>query len=473
MVWKEKIDKLPDLAGVYIFKDVKRETIYIGKAKSIFKRVYNHFYSKNTSSKSERLISRVKNIDYIITSSEAEALLLESYLIKREKPFYNISLKDDKSYPYLKIMLKDDFPRIFVARNKSKDGSLYLGPYPDVKGLKLTLKILRGIVPFRSCRNFSKNGCLYLHIGFCPGPCLSKISQAEYRKSILIIVKTLLGDREGVVKDLTEEMDGYVKDREYEKAAKVRDRLRALGGSSGIFGLSGGINVLENIKKILNLPKVPRIIDAVDISNISGTSAAGAVVRFKDGVRDKNLYRKFRLKKQNFIDDYEMMSEVMLRRYRDLFKKKEDLPDLIMLDGGKGHLNRISAIINKDFKIDIPLIAYAKGRDLIHSGYRKSPVALSQNSLEKNLLIRIRDEAHRFAIGYHRRLRGKRMKKTAFENIPGVGISKVNAVLKYLSDLGRYKDISVSDLKRIKGIGDMLAGRIYNYVKKKGIKETS
>ncbi|MDP8253654.1 MAG: excinuclease ABC subunit UvrC [Candidatus Kaelpia aquatica] len=468
MVQQERIARLPDSSGVYIFKDKKNEIIYIGKAKSILKRVRSHFYSKNINSKGEKLISRVRDIDFIITASEAEALLLESYLIKKEKPFYNISLRDDKSYPYLKITLKDDFPRILITRNKNKDGSLYLGPYPDAKGLKMTLKTLREIISFRSCRKFNKNGCLYLHIGFCPGPCLEKISKTEYRRNILIAVKTLLGDREGVIKDLTEEMDGYVKKREYEKAAKSRDRLRFLGNSSGIFGLSGGINVLENIKSILNLPKVPRIIDAVDISNVSGTSAAGAVIRFKDGVKDRELYRKFRLKKQNFIDDYEMMAEVVLRRYRDLFKKKEDLPDLIMLDGGKGHLNRIGAIIDKDFEIDIPLIAYAKGRDLIHSRYRKIPIALPQNSLEKNLLIRIRDEAHRFAIGYHRSLRGKRMKETAFENIPGVGISKVNAVLRYLSDLGCYENISVSDLKRIKGIGDMLAERMYDYVKKRG-----
>jgi len=467
---KEKIAKLPDLTGVYIFKDAKGDTIYIGKAKSISKRVSTHFCSKDKSLKSKRLISKISDIDYIVTSSESEALILESYLIKREKPFYNVSLRDDKSYPYLKITLKDNFPRIFITRNRRKDGSLYLGPYSDVGSLKLTLKTLREVVPFRSCNHLNKNGCLYIHIGLCPGPCLNKISQSEYRRNILIIIRTLLGDREGVVADLVKEMDTYKQSREYEKAVKVRDRLRALGSSSGIFGFNGGINVLENIKNILNLPKLPRIIDAIDISNISGTSAVGGVVRFRDGVKDRKFYRKFKLKKQNFINDYEMMSEVVLRRYKDLIKKREVLPDLIMLDGGKGHLNKINDLIDKNLDINLALIAYAKGKDVIHSKYKREPVALSKNSLEKNLLIRIRDEVHRFAIGYHRSLRSKSMKKSSFDDLPGIGRSKVNVILKYLSGLDSYRDISISDLRKIQGIGDMLAGRIYDYVKQKGIK---
>ncbi len=464
---KGKISRLPDSAGVYIFKDRKGDIIYIGKSKSISKRVYSHFCSKDKSLKSQSLISRTSDIDYIVASSEHEALLLESYLIKKEKPFYNISLRDDKSYPYLKITLQEDFPRIFITRKKTKDGSLYLGPYPDLKGLRLSLKTLREVIPFRSCRYLKKSGCLYVHIGLCSAPCLKKISRAEYRKDIITIIRVLLGDREKIIEDLSKEMDAHTESREYEKSAKIRDRLRALGSSSGIFGFNGGIAVLENIKGILNLPKLPRTIDAVDISNISGTSAAGGVVRFKDGVKDKTFYRKFKLKKQGFIDDYKMMSEVILRRYKNLSKNKERGPDLIILDGGRGHLNKISNLIAKELDTEIALIAYAKGRDFIHSKYKKNPVALLDNSLEKNLLLNIRDEAHRFAVGYHRSLRKKRIRESSLNNLSGIGASKVAALLKYLSELESYDDISISDLKRIKGIGNMLAERVYDHVKKR------
>ncbi len=462
---KNKINKLPDLPGVYIFRNKNRRILYIGKANSIRKRIKDHFTQSGKVLKEANIIGQAEKLEFIITASESEALLLEAYLIKRKQPRYNINFRDDKSYPSVKITLKEDFPRVSITRIKKSDGSLYLGPYPDVKELMSSLKILRFVFPFRSCRLFPKSACLYFHINLCPAPCMGKIDKDEYRKNIVEVIKSLLGDIDGVMEDLTHDMDICVEGRKFEKAALIRDRLKALGKVSVLFGGYKSINVQENIRQKLNLPHLPRVIDAVDVSNISGTSAVGSVVRFKDGAPLKNYYRRFRIKKQNFIDDYRMMAEVVIRRYRNVTEK--DAPDLIILDGGKGHLNRIDEVLKDNLNLDFPLIAYAKGKDVLYSKYKRAGSYFADGSAEKNILIRIRDEAHRFAVGYHKYLRSRKMQESVFSSIPGIGEERIKSILKQLNKIEDFKNISFDDLKKIEGIGSVLAERVYEYIKQK------
>lgn len=462
---KEKIEKLPDLPGVYIFKNSSGEMIYIGKAKSISKRVRDHLTLRTKSLKEESIVSEIADIEYIVTGSESEALLLESYLIKEKQPRYNINYRDDKTYPWVKISLSQDFPRIYITRRKKEDGSLYLGPYPEVGTVRNALKLLREIFPYASCRNFPKSPCLYYHLNLCPAPCVGAINRMEYRKNVLGIIKALLGDIQGLIQSLTEEMDKYVKNADFENAAVIRDKIKVLGTVSSLFVKDMSLNVLENIKEKLKLPHLPRIIDAVDISNISGTSAVGSVIRFKDLKPAKDFYRRFKLKKQNYINDYNMMAEVVLRRFTDIIENKEELPALLLVDGGKGHLNVVDKVLKERLSLDIPIVAYAKGRDVIYSKYRKSEIRFSESSSEKYFLERIRNEAHRFAIGYHKILRRKKVKSSVLHDVPGIGEEKVKSVLKVLDELGGLENITITDLKKIQGIGNVLAKRIYNYIR--------
>ncbi len=439
--------------------------IYIGKAKSISKRVKDHLTLRTKSLKEESIVSEIADIEYIVTGSESEALLLESYLIKEKQPRYNINYRDDKTYPWVKISLSQEFPRIYITRRKKEDGSLYLGPYPEVGTLRNALKLLREIFPYASCRNFPKSPCLYYHLNLCPAPCVGAIDKVEYRKNILGIIKALLGDIQELIQSLTEEMDRYVKNAEFENAAVIRDKIKVLGTVSSLFVKDMSLNVLENIKEKLRLPHLPRIIDAVDISNISGTSAVGSVIRFKDLKPAKDYYRRFKLKRQNYINDYKMMAEVILRRFTDIIENKEELPDLLLVDGGKGHLNTIDRVLKEKLGLDIAVVAYAKGRDVIYSKYRKWEIKFSRDSSEKYLLERIRNEAHRFAIGYHKILRRKKVKSSVLHDVPGIGEERVKNVLKVLDKLGGLENITIGDLKKIQGIGDVLAERIYNYIR--------
>ncbi|RKY36448.1 MAG: hypothetical protein DRP73_03315 [Candidatus Omnitrophota bacterium] len=469
---KKKIEPLPELPGVYIFKNSRGEIIYIGKAKSISKRVKDHLALRTNSLKERNIVSEIADVEYIVTSSESEALLLESYLIKERQPRYNVNYRDDKTYPWVKISLSQEFPRVYVTRRKRDDGSLYLGPYPEVGSLRRALKTIRKIFPYASCRNFPRSACLYYHLSLCPAPCIKKIGKLEYRKNIIGIIKVLLGDIQGLIQDLTQEMDKYVKNADFENAAVIRDKIKVLGTVSSLFVKDMSLNVLENIKEKLRLPHLPRIIDAIDISNISGTSAVGSVIRFKDLKPAKDCYRRFKLKRQNYINDYQMMAEVVLRRFEDIIKNKEELPALLVVDGGKGHLNTVDKVLKEKLGLDIPVVAYAKGKDVIYSKYRKSEIKFSQDSSEKYLLERIRNEAHRFAIGYHKILRRKKVKSSVLHNVPGIGEERVKRVLKVLDKLGGLERINIQDLKRIQGIGDVLAERIYTYLKEKRSQKT-
>lgn len=406
---KEKLKDLPDGPGVYIFKDEKKCVLYIGKAVSLKKRVSSYFQkSRCRSPKAEALISRVKDLEYIPTPSEAQALLLEASLIKGNQPRYNVEFRDDKSFPRVKVT-NEDFPAIFICRELKKSAAIRVfGPYANAKLLRQALKAIRRIFPFRSCRNMPKDACLNYYLELCPAPCIGKIDKKDYRGTIKKICLFLEGRQEKLIKGLSIEMEKEAKKKNFEKAAKLRDQIKALG--SLICGSEFGAwdkEGLEELKRTLGLSKLPRRIEAFDISNIFGDEAVGSMVSFWDGRPDKNNFRRFRIKTVEKIDDYKMLAEIIQRRYRRVKEEKLPEPDLILIDGGKGHLSVVKRELKK-LDLNLSLIGIAKGEEQIYVVGKKEPLTLPSGSGAFHLLQRVRDEAHRFALKYHHILRKKK-----------------------------------------------------------------
>jgi excinuclease ABC subunit C len=402
------IASLPLTSGVYLMKDAKGKVIYVGKALSLRKRVQSYFRgSSNTGSpKTDRLVADIADIDYIATHSEAEALILEASLIKKYKTKYNIDQRDDKSYPYIEIT-GDAFPRVSVVRPRRKDpGSRYFGPYTQPKLIREALNIIRKIFPFRVCENFPKKECLDYHMQLCDAPCTGKISKKEYQANIKNIMLIIEGKKDVLLKKLKRQMEKLSQAQRYEDAGKIRDQLRALGA---LYSGTQGVNYYteaEQLKRALDLPRLPQRIETFDISNIMGNQAVGAMVSFFNGKPDKKNYRRFRIKEVKGIDDFQMIAEVVKRRYRRLKKEKKIFPDLIVIDGGKGQLSA-AAMQLRMLDVDVPVIGIAKKQEEIFKPGRRTPIRLPLDSLGLQLLQRIRDESHRFAITYHRLLRQK------------------------------------------------------------------
>ncbi|MBU1996956.1 MAG: excinuclease ABC subunit UvrC [Candidatus Omnitrophica bacterium] len=404
----DKLKAMPVSSGVYLMKNVSGKVIYVGKAISLRKRVQSYFRTNKDSVKTEKLVEEIRDIDHIETASEAEALILEASLIKRYKPRYNISLRDDKSYPLIEITV-EDFPRISIVRpRKKRRDAKYYGPYVNATLLREALTIIRKIFPFRVCEKIPKKECLDDHIGLCDAPCVGKISRLEYKKNIRNVCLILEGRKDDLYRSLTRQMEKLSKEQKYEKAIKARDQLRAIGA---LYSSTQDINYYkeaEQLMRALKLPRLPKRLEAFDISNIMGDQAVGSMVSFFNGVPDKKQYRKFRIKEVEGIDDFKMIAEVVRRRYRRLKNEGEPYPDLIVIDGGKGQLGAACEQLEL-LGVEIPIVSLAKREEEIFLPKRRDPVKLAENSLGLKLLQRLRDEAHRFAVSYHRKLRSKKM----------------------------------------------------------------
>lgn len=402
----EKVKALPLTSGVYLMKDKAGAVIYVGKANSLRKRVQSYFRGKKTMSKTDILVENIADIDYIETASEAEALILEASLVKQYDPKFNVELRDDKSFPLIQIT-DDEFPRISVERpNRRKIGYTYYGPYINPGLIREALALLRKIFHFRTCDPFPEKECLDFHIGLCDAPCIKKITKSEYARNVKIIKLILEGRKDDLYKKLRKEMEDHAATKRFEQAAKVRDQLRAIGA---LYSGTRDINYYkeaEQLQRALNLPRLPNRIETFDISNIMGNQAVGSMVSFLNGKPDKSNYRRFKIKEVEGIDDFKMMAEIVKRRYRRLKSEGKLFPDLIVIDGGKGQLSAARAELIK-IGIDIPMVALAKKEEEIYVPNKKNPVKLALDSLGLKLLQRTRDEAHRFALNYHRHLRGK------------------------------------------------------------------
>lgn len=410
---KNKIDNLPASSGVYAFKN-DGELLYIGKAANIKERVKNHF--NQPTYRDNFFIKNINKIGCIKTDSEIEALVLEANLIKKYQPKFNVVWKDDKKYFYVEI-LKGDYPQIFIT-HRPEGTSDFAGPFVDGKALKEALKYLRKIFPYRSCRNIPNRACLWFHLSRCPAPCIQdsqdpkikKILTKEAQRNARNLMALLKGKKSAVLKELKKEMKESSKKEDFEKARKLRDRIFALErvlSHAIIFENSQNQNWQKTqmiLEQIINLKKYISRIEAYDISNIQGKEATGSMVAFIAGLPDKNLYRRFKIKNTNKPNDTAMLKEILERR---LGHKEWPYPDLILIDGGKPQINAAIGLKSKISGLKpIKIIAIAKQKNELYIEGKVKPLLLKALSREiSNLILQLRDEAHRFAIAYHKKLR--------------------------------------------------------------------
>lgn len=444
---------IPKSPGVYQFLNNKDKIIYIGKAADLKSRVMSYWPSSRAlelgrsksadhSPAKQAMLKQVAKIKWIETDSQIEALLLEANLIKKYQPDFNVIMRDDKRFCYIKISTEDEWPRVFMTRKLDKTGK-YFGPFISSEAVRETLKIIRKIWPYRSCRIMPKKTCLYYRINKCPGMCENLISQADYKKIIKQIDLFLQGKKKHVISVIKKEIKLAERNNNQAKADYLNYQLMNFNKvleHSNIVSLSEkyATDVVE-LAKLLHLKKVPQRIEGYDVSNIFGQEAVGSMVVFTDGEPDKNEYRKFKIKVgQGEANDIRMLKEVLERRFKHtspptplLIRRGEEgerwqLPDLIIIDGGKAQLNvAIRAVKRAGFdpstklRTGIPIIAISKGSglrsaqapDKLFFPGEKMPLELPLASPALHLLKRVRDEAHRFAISYHRLLRKKKLVK--------------------------------------------------------------
>ncbi|MDD5409130.1 MAG: GIY-YIG nuclease family protein [Candidatus Omnitrophica bacterium] len=386
--------------------DNRGKVLYVGKAKSLKKRLPNYLPG-NLDNKTSALMNRVVDVEFRLSPNESMALLLEASLIHKLKPRYNVSLRDDKSFPFVKIS-GGEFPSISITRKKDDPAGRYLGPYTNAKLLRDALKIIRRSFAYRSCRRLPSQSCIYGRIELCPEPCTGKINRKEYGRRIDDIIMILEGKADLLINRLSELMRNKSRSRDFESAALVRDQISTLAElSAGLSGVNRK-NELEDLKNKLGLNRLPERIEGFDISNISGKQAVGSMVSFHLGNPDKSNYRRFRIRSFQGIDDYRMLAEVVRRRYSRLIKEKGLFPDLLLIDGGKGHLLAAAGQL-KELGLNLPLASIAKKEERIYSSQKRRPLPFLKDTPALNLIRRVRDEAHRFAVSYHLLLRRKEL----------------------------------------------------------------
>ena len=412
---KKEIAKLPDSPGAYICKDSGGKVIYVGKSKSIKKRVSSYFTNKNLGPKTNLLVKKIADIKYIKVESEFEALLLEAELIRKNRPFFNIQAKDDKSPLYINIT-NDPVPLVNLVRKpQSFKDSFIRGPFPSVKVTRRLLKEIRKIFPYCHHKN-PKKPCLYVHLGLCPFPYASAGTRGIYQRNIRAIKKLLSSKSKVLIKTLISDMQNFAKLEKFEEAQNIKVQIEKIEYILSAFRDPSeflrqptliddlAISRMASLKKILALKKSPKRIECFDISNTSGKEATGSMAVFENGQSQKSEYRKFRIKLKNSPDDYEMIREVLTRRFKKSWKK----PNLIVIDGGRGQLNTALSAL-KESGINIPVITIAKKFEEIYSKGKLLPLRLNKENPARQLIQATRDEAHRFALSYHRLLRSKKL----------------------------------------------------------------
>ncbi len=438
------LPNLPHSPGVYLMRDNTGLIIYIGKARDLKKRVSSYFMKRadgtaretySDTAKVQALLTVIRHIDYVPTLSEREALVLERRLIARHKPDFNVMWKDDKTYPWVALTMGEDFPRLFLTRIKKRDGTQYFGPYPSVTGVRQLLKWAwrKKLFPLRPCRLEIKEGspypyekvksCLYLHTGECPAPCLGKISSASYKKIADRAQWFFEGKKEKLLGQWEKEMARRSKNLEFEEAAQLRNRIETVQHMNervtvremtedGLKSRIQSSRAVQELMKALSMPRSPETIECFDISHIQGTEKVASMVRFKHGRPDKSNYRKFIIRTVIGIDDFKSMAEVVGRRYRRLKKEGTNFPDLVLIDGGKGQLSSALKALEEEKVTGLFVAALAKEEEEIFLPGKSESIRLPADSPALLLLRHVRDEAHRFAISFHRL---RRKKKTLYE----------------------------------------------------------
>ena len=461
MTIKDKLEKLPREPGVYFYKDEAGGIIYVGKAINLRNRVRQYFQkSRQRDVKTDLLVSDIADVDWTVVESEIEALFLEGEMIKRYMPKYNIDLRDDKNYQYVRIDSKADHPIVQVVRRPLDDGADYFGPY--LSNVRPALKFLRKIFPFdyKKPQN-SERVSLDYHIGLSPGLEEDKTSRDEYLQNLRNLKMYLRGERVKVEAGLKQQMEVAAKAKDFEKAAAKRNQLRALKGLKKqiIFSRQEQFDIskdqaLNGLVELLHLPGPPRRIEGFDISHMSGTHNVASMVVFTNGVSDKGEYRKFKMRRGG-NDDFGHMREVITRRFNSKNIERWPKPDLLLIDGGKGQVSSAQSVL-REKKIDIPLIGLAKRYEtiVVPSDYEKptfQEVSLDKNSHILKLLMRIRDESHRFAVSYHSALKRKKQTTSLLEDVPGIGPATRKKLIREFGSLNKILDSTTDELANIVG----------------------
>ncbi|MGG4452299.1 excinuclease ABC subunit UvrC [Brevibacillus porteri] len=585
---KDKLAVLPDKPGCYLMKNASGEIIYVGKAKVLKNRVRSYFTGSHNG-KTQLLVSEIVDFEYIVVSSAIEALILECNLIKEHDPRYNVMLRDDKTYPYIKIT-NEAQPRLEITRKVLKDKAKYFGPYPNAGDASEVKKLLDRLYPLRKCRNMPKQVCLYYHLGQCLAPCVYEVSAEENQRLVDEISRFLDGGHEEMKKTLTEKMLQAAENMEFERAKEYRDQIKSIEAvmekqkitftdtvDRDIIGFAVekgwmciqvfymrkgkmierqttsfpyygsetedfmsyvsqfyydkqnalpkeillpqesepellsewlGIKVhapkrgkkhelvkmasenarialeekfalmskddartvqaVHNLGHILGIP-VPHRIEAFDNSNIQGTEPVSAMIVFTDGRPDKKEYRKFKIKTVEGPDDYGSMREVVRRRYSRLLKENQSMPDLIVIDGGKGQISAAMDVLENELGLYIPVCGLAKDEKhrtaQLMYGDPPEPVNLRRDSYEFYLLQRIQDEVHRFVITFHRQSRTKTMLSSQLDEIPGIGEKRRKLLFSHFGSLKKMREATVEDFRQL-GIGDKLAKEIIGHLRK-------
>ncbi len=424
----EKAKRLPTGPGVYLMKDAKGRVIYVGKAANLRSRAGSYF---TEAARQDRrvadMVTRIADIGYVECESEVDALLTEARLIKDLQPPFNERLKDDKSFPYLQIRVREDFPRVEFTRKPAQRGVKLYGPFASAKGLRGAIQVLQRIFKFRTCSLDIKaddekwcwyRPCLLYNIGQCTAPCNMKIGKEEYRKEIQRLRMFLEGKKDRLLQQMRAEMREAAAKLEFEAAARLRDEIKALESLSERGELERHVQPevffidpkkgLAGLEKVLALPKKPRTIEGVDIAHLGGREAVGSLVQFIDGVPFKPGYRRFRIKASEGGDDFASIREVVQRRFRALLERGDSFPDLLLVDGGKGQLAAAMQAFEQLGVEPPPTVALAKQQEELYRPGQPEPLRLSRHSYALRLLQYVRDEAHRFAQHYHHILRRKR-----------------------------------------------------------------
>jgi excinuclease ABC subunit C len=572
----EKIRSLPDAPGVYLFKDARGELLYIGKARSLRRRAQSYFGGRELGFDAERLtamVGQIADVEYLLTANELEALILESNLVKERRPRYNIVLRDDKHYPFIRLNLRDSFPALQVVRRIRQDGALYFGPYVPAGTMWDLLGLINRTFPLRTCRNIAgRSLCLEYHLGRCLGPCEGLVSPAEYAEIVRKVRLVLEGKDREVIQQLEGQMRQAAERLQYERAAKIRDQIASLRDATkaqrvistraedqDVFGLAhegqevqiqllvvrggklvgqdsfafGGETVVSSagllrsflaqyylgarpippailvshcpeetdllaamlsararqpvevrvpergpkarlvemavgnaqamlaqslastagreramaeVREALALPRLPRRIECIDISNIAGVLAVGSLITFVNGEPRRTEYKRFRIQTVLGADDFAMVQEVLGRRFA---RTEWPLPDLLLIDGGRGHLNVGILAAKAAGHRDLPLASLAKEEELVFRPAVPQPIRLAEGSRGKRLLQQIRDESHRFALAYHRSLRGRSGLRSLLDEVPGIGARRKRMLLQRFGSLRRLREASVEDLMAV------------------------
>lgn len=472
---------IPARPGVYVYRDRFGTVIYVGKASNLRRRMSHYFQPSQARRADPKLRSLIHSIDrweIFPVKSEDEALILESRFIKEYAPHYNILLRDDKRYPMLKIDRNERFPRVRLTRLRKKDSCLYFGPFPHGSAMRRLAEYLTRRFGLRSCKAESPGEeefrhCLAGTVRDCCRPCVGGVTEEEYRERVDRVVAVLNGEIREVAEELRQKMAKAAAEKAFEKAAAFRDILgnlqslvRTRSFEHAELPNEAGMEAVADLQKALRLPNVPHVIVGFDISNLGTTFAVASLVCFREGRPDKASYRRFRIKTVEGQNDFAMMNEVVKRYFSRLLREQRPLPDLLMVDGGKGQLHlALDALISIDCP-PFPVVGLAKRNEEIFLPGRSEPVVLDRNRPALQVLQALRDEAHRFAVSYNRQLRLKRIAESLLDEIPGLGEVRRNALLKAFGSVAMIRKASPREIAdRVSGIGPEFAETIHEFLR--------